>query len=956
MRHFIHLALVGFFCATASISRAQIKGKVTDASTGGALPGATVMVEGSGSGVATGSDGTFNLNGAADSNIVVSFIGYETRTLAAKANMGSISLEPTALGLGAASIIANVVDIAIARETPVAVSTISPAEIAQKVGNMEFPEIMNRTPGVYATKQGGGYGDSRISLRGFDQRNTSFLINGQPVNDMENGWVYWSNWQGLADVASGIQIQRGLGASRLAVPSVGGTVSIFTKAAQMEQGGSVSETIGNDGFAKTSVSYNTGKNDNGWASSFLLSQWSGDGYVKNTQGAGWTYFAAIGYEPEGSKHAMNLSVLGAGQWHHQRDVEVSIRDYDYFGEGGQELNDGKIDRRWNSNGGTLEETEFSMRRNFYNKPLATFNWDWTITENLTLNTSLYGSAGRGGGTGPRGRNYNVLPYQKDLYSFMFENMMDVYELDSLGNQVLDADGNPIVIGETIDVEQNELNQSFRNEDGTVNYNAIIDDNQAGATPHDGSVNGNYEGALIGSNQWGIDADTSGTIYTGGGMIRRASMNSHDWIGAISNLEYNSGNLRASVGVDLRRYKGYHYRALNHLMGFDAYYSGGNRNNNGQVIETTIEASPFNNTGLNGPKIDYYNVGNVNWTGLNGLVEYKAEDFTAVVQAGLSAQTYQREDYFDQPGNAFSEIATRNGGYVKGGANYNIDESSNVFFNAGLISRQPNFDGIFPGYANNINEELENEEIQSLELGYGYVGDKLAVNANVYSTNWGNRFISQGVGIVVNDSVTVDGSAQFSGINVQHNGFELEMNYYPMNGLKVIGMLSLGDWRYTSNFEAAVFDDNNNPFAGEEFTLYTEGSKVGDAAQTVANLGLDYQINPMISVDLSARYVDNLYADYSIANSAFLDEENLGAVKLPSYSLIDLGTTARFELMGMDASFRINVNNLLDTEYIAESNSNIHAEDGSDTWNGVDTRNFVWFGFGRTWNASLKFSF
>ncbi len=45
-----------------------------------------------------------------------------------------------------------------------------------KVGNQEFPEIMNNTPGVYATKQGGGYGDSRISLRGFDQTNTSFLI------------------------------------------------------------------------------------------------------------------------------------------------------------------------------------------------------------------------------------------------------------------------------------------------------------------------------------------------------------------------------------------------------------------------------------------------------------------------------------------------------------------------------------------------------------------------------------------------------------------------------------------------------------------------------------------------------------------------------------------------------------------------------------------------------------
>src|SRR5210317_1756018 len=236
----------------------------------------------------------------------------------------------------------KVIDLVKERVTPVAATTIKASEIALKVGNQEFPEIMNRTPGVYATKQGGGYGDSRISLRGFDQRNTSFLINGQPVNDMENGWVYWSNWQGLTDVASGIQIQRGLGASRLAVPSVGGTVSIFTKAAQKSEGGSVLQMVGNDGYTKTSLSYSTGKNENGWASSFLLSKWAGNGYVYNTSGEGWTYFAAVGYAPEGSNHELNFSFLGAGQWHHQRDVWVSIRDYQNFGEEG-------IDQRWNSN-------------------------------------------------------------------------------------------------------------------------------------------------------------------------------------------------------------------------------------------------------------------------------------------------------------------------------------------------------------------------------------------------------------------------------------------------------------------------------------------------------------------------------------------------------------------------------------------------------------------------------
>ena len=144
----------------------------------------------------------------------------------------------------------RVIDVAKERETPIAVSTISAQEVLLKVGNQEFPEIMNKTPGVYATKQGGGYGDSRISLRGFNQRNTSFLINGQPVNDMENGWVYWSNWQGLTDVTSSIQIQRGLGATSLAVPSVGGTVSIFTKSAEKAQGGSITQMVGNDGYIK----------------------------------------------------------------------------------------------------------------------------------------------------------------------------------------------------------------------------------------------------------------------------------------------------------------------------------------------------------------------------------------------------------------------------------------------------------------------------------------------------------------------------------------------------------------------------------------------------------------------------------------------------------------------------------------------------------------------------------
>ena len=899
------LLLFSLMMLSSIMTFAQISGKVVDSDGNQPLPGATILVKGTSNGVVTNFDGVFTIETANTGDVlIITYLGYEGQEVIAQEGI-VVSLVVSAETLDEVILTSGVIDVAKVRETPIAVSTITASEIALKVGNLEFPEIMNSTPGVYATKQGGGYGDSRINLRGFDQRNTSILINGQPVNDMESGWVYWSNWQGLTDVASGIQIQRGLGASRLAVPSVGGTVSVFTKAAEKEQGGSVAQTIGNDGYRKTAVTYNSGKNESGWAYSLLLSKWQGDGYIYGTAGAGTTYFGAIGYAPEGSKHALNLSFLGAGQWHHQRTSWVSIRDYQNFGEEG-------IDRRWSSDAGFLNGEEFNMRRNFYNKPLATLNWDFQISDNLKLNTSAYASAGRGGGTGPRGNNFraatiDMYPFNKDLTTHYIEN-----------------------------------GRGTRDVNGFVDFNAVIDHNQS-ITPYTGTVGG-FAGQLIGSNGFrndGVQRDV---------LVRRASMNSHDWVGAISNLEGQFGKFRTSIGVDLRSYKGYHYRVMNNLMGLDGYYSTGNKNSAGQIINTLVEASPFQDTGIRGPKIDYYNNGIVGWQGVNGLVEYADDDkLTAVLQAGLSNQSFQREDFFDQPALPISDTHNQGGGYLKGGANYNLNQQSNVFFNVGVISRQPQFDAVFPNYANVVNEDLQNEEIRSVELGYGFIGKKLSFNVNAYSTSWGNRFITTSLFGAQGDQ----GTAQFRNIDVQHNGVEFEGTYRPTSNLKFRGMLSVGDWRYTKDFTSELFDANQQSVGTG--TLYLKDAKVGDAAQLTANLSADYRIGKT-NFDVSYRFVDELYADYNIVDDVFKTPDNPGAVKLPSFGLVDAGVTTNFKLFGNNTSFRVNVNNVLDTTYIAESETNIHATATSDTWNGVDVRNSVWFGFGRTWNASLKYRF
>jgi len=228
--------------ALAAFAQGNITGKLIDAETDEPLIGASVLIEGTSTGTVSDFDGNFVLNNVAAGTytLIVSYIGYDDVKMDATVtngdvNVGSIACGSDAIGLSEVKVVASYAE---NRKTPVAVSNISSEEIELKVGNQEFPEILKSTPSVYATKSGGGFGDARINIRGFDQTNIAVMINGIPVNDMENGRVFWSNWAGLADVTKMTQIQRGLGASKLAINSVGGTINIITKTTDQKQGGS----------------------------------------------------------------------------------------------------------------------------------------------------------------------------------------------------------------------------------------------------------------------------------------------------------------------------------------------------------------------------------------------------------------------------------------------------------------------------------------------------------------------------------------------------------------------------------------------------------------------------------------------------------------------------------------------------------------------------------------------
>ncbi len=386
---FTMLIVLAFVC---QMHAQTLTGTIKEADTKLEIIGAAIVVKGTSKGTVSDFEGNFKITVTAGAGTLeVSFLGFITKevTYEVKAgetkDIGEILLEANSIGLEELKVVASY---AVDRQTPVAISKIDPILIEEKLGSQEFPEILKSTPSVYVTKTGGGYGDAEIRLRGFSSENIGVLINGVPVNDMENGKVYWSNWAGLSEVTRSMQVQRGLGASKLAISSVGGTINIITNSTDVEKGGVVFYGMGNDNYMKTAFTVSTGLMDKGWAISLSGAKTTGDGFVKATNFEGYSYFANISKRVS-KKQQFSFTVFGAPQWHNQRGSKMIFTEY---------LNspDGiKYNRDYGYRNGEIYNTGYAY--NYYHKPQMSLNHFVKLNDNTKISTSVYASFGRGGG-------------------------------------------------------------------------------------------------------------------------------------------------------------------------------------------------------------------------------------------------------------------------------------------------------------------------------------------------------------------------------------------------------------------------------------------------------------------------------------------------------------------------------------------------------------------------------
>ncbi len=832
------------------------------------------------------------------------------------------------------------------RKTPVAVSTIGTREIQEELGSQDLPMILNSKPGVHATQTGGGDGDARITIRGFSQRNVGVMIDGVPVNDMENGWVYWSNWFGLDQITSQIQVQRGLGATKLAMPSVGGTMNIITQSTGGKREIKVKQEYGTGNFLRTSLSYKSGTLKNGWGVLFSGSYKQGNGWVDALNTQGGFYYLKI--QKRIKNHVVSLSGFGAPQQHGQRSFQqgISYWDKEYArkmfegsdnlygvitrfrndqdtaaylnGLAAEGLDQNSVQQYMmnyvdttgaenrgithNEHWGYRDGKVFNERRNYYHKPQITLKDFWKINKKLSWSNIVYTSIGRGGG------------------------------------------------------------QRYFNSSSTILY----DEN--GQIAWDTIVRNNQEQTLFGQTYPTIDYAYDSTLLKSS-QILSASVNNHFWVGGLSQFDFKANEKwNIAGGLDYRYYKGQHYNEILDLMGGEYFVNDQNQNAESPMkrVGDRIGRQPWHND----------RDGLVQWAGAFAQAEYAYGRWSAFVNLSTVTNFYKGVDYFRgrqlvladttleigyhdtiaYQGNPYDRNSAglrdhqtdwvhKTGFTAKAGANLNITEKQNIFLNVGYLSRTPQFSNVIDNQNNRVFDTLVNENIMAFEIGYGLRSKKVSLNFNGYFTRWENRPLPFGLTIQDPNDPLENIVVNIPGMDALHMGGEVDVAYRITKNLTLEGMVSIGDWTWRSAESVEVL--------GDTITFDATGVHVGDAAQSTYAGSVRWGFFKTGYVKLKYTYFDRYYSDFD-PMSLTGATAGTDSWQLPGYGLMSFhaGYVLRFQKSAL--VFKGNVFNLLNTMYISDARNNSNFDTSDNDFNAQSAS--VFFGQGLRFNVSLGFQF
>ena len=717
-------------------------------------------------------------------------------------------------------------------------------------GYSDTPTILFGSSDVYSNVAGYGFSSVRFRNRGYNSETQDVYLSGVRMNDAMTGYTPYSLWSGLNEAMRSKETTMGVEASDYGIGGFNGVTNIHGNPASVRPGWRFS-VLSNSALYRLRLmaTYASGELDNGWSYAFNVSaRLGGNDWVKGVYYRSFAYYAGV-EKKFGNVHRLSLVTFATpGQRGAQNASTQEV--YDLMG-------DNMYNSNWGYQNGKVRNAR--VRKTF--EPVTILKYTATPSDNLEASATVLWRTGKNGYTAldwydaadPRPDYYRNLPsyfymddedYDRQNYTKyawakeMWTDRSGEYDnyqhlnWDRLYNvNYNSAGGRSKYALEERRVDQNDINVAanvkWRASDwftltgglsykwNRTEYYKQINDLLGGQyyLNIDQFAERDFAAseALIQNDldYWMNNGKTAEKIYTKGkyGYDYYANVQKADiWANGTFKIAGFSGSLALSAGYDTFWREGMMRKGL--FAGVD------------QV------GNPY-----------YINMA-------NGMVEALAQP----------KEGYKLITTYDSNGKAItskgkSEVSEFFTYSAKLGLAYSFTGGHRLSANAGYFNDAPTFNQAFvsPRTRNTLVPNLTTQKTISADLNYQYNNNGYSVRVTGFYTNIMDQ---TDVMSFYDDSQNSFTNFAMNGIDQRHMGIEIGAQVpLPVKGLSISGVLSFGEYIYTStpfmtqtvdNSAEIIFD--NQPVAYWKSHPVYKREQLADGSTVIA---MDLDGNPVV---------------------------------------------------------------------------------------------------------------
>lgn len=695
--------------------------------------------------------------------------------------------------------------------------TFTEAQLGEDDDMSQNVTIVNSNNNIYASEVGYLFSPVRFRYRAFDQKYNDVYINGIPMNDMETGQFRFSNIGGLNQQTKNQEFALPFESNKFTMTGMAGSNNYNFRPASMPAGHRITLTGANRNYTLRGMyTFNTGLSDKGWAfSGNITYRWANEGYVEGTFYNSLSYFLGVQKVFGNGAHSLAFSTWGNPT---ERASQGAGTDEMYW-----MANDRYYNPYWGYQNGKKRNSR--IVNDF--APTALLTWDWKISDNDKLTTSLMGKYSMYKSTK---LNYNNADNPHPNY---WKNMPSSY----------------------YDI-WDESNSSYRTSEALQNWHDAYD--------YWSGPKANRQidwDRLYYSNKQASAQGQDAMYYI------QAKHNDALTIALASTFNKQlDKDKNWNIGIVGATNKGMHYQTMEDLLGATQFH-----NINTYALGTYPANADEIQYDLNNPnavvkeddKFGYnYNLLVNNgklWTSYSenfGILHYLVAaklGYTAMQRDGKMRNGLAKDNSYGK-----SHTAQFIDGGLKFGANINLGRGNTFTLGLGYEHKAPQAKVAFvsPEINNDFVKNLKNERVFSSEIGYQLQTSWLHANINAYYSyltnvsDWQNFYY---------DDINSFSYVSITGMKKAYYGVEAGLKFKVTSAfdVKLIGQIS----------DAKILNDNTvsymNSTKGVEYTetIYNKNMRDNGTPLTAASLGLSYHSGGWF-LDLNANYYDRIYLSYS----------------------------------------------------------------------------------------------